>query len=156
MLLTWILERQKKSLTHLFEIRHYSSTPNVDRVVSPNSNVCVIVPISLRKTVQGRVITVAENVRTVQNQTPLLAAIGCGILWQQWLDEGLFANVSELAKHLGKDRSFVSHMLQLALLSPEIIHLAIIGALPDHISLATLRVGLPADWEEQKKVFGIE
>ena len=60
-----------------------------------------------------RVITVVENVRTVQNQTPLLAAIGCGILWQQWLDEGLFANVSELAKHLGKERSFVSHMLHI-------------------------------------------
>ena len=42
------------------------------------------------------------------------------------------------------------------LLSPEIIHLAIIGALPEHISLATLRVGLPADWEEQKKFLGIE
>ena len=47
-------------------------------------------------------------------------------------------------------------MLQLALLSPEIIHLAIIGALPEHVSLATLRVGLPADWEEQKKSMGIE
>ena len=124
--------------------------------VMPNGNVRVTIPVLLRKTVRGRVITVAENVRTVQNQTPLLAAIGCGILWQQWLDEGLFANVSELAKHLGKERSFVSHMLQLALLSPEIIHLAIIGALPEHISMATLRVGLPADWEEQKKFLGIE
>ena len=124
--------------------------------VMPNGNVRVIVPIRLRRTVQGRVITVAENVRTVQGESPLLAAIGCGLLWQQWLDEGLFRNVSELAKHLGKERSFVSHMLQLALISPEIIHLAIIGALPEHISLATLRVGLPADWEEQKKVLGIE
>ena len=123
--------------------------------VMPNGNVRVIVPISLRKTVHGRVITVAENIRTVQGQSPLLAAIGSGILWQQWLDEGLFANVSELAKHLGKDRSFVSHMLQLALLSPEIIHLAIIGALPDHISLAALKVGLPTDWEEQKKFLRI-
>ena len=68
----------------------------------------------------------------------------------------MFANVSELAKHLGKERSFVSHMLQLALLSPEIIHLAIIGALPEHVSLSTLRVGLPADWEEQKKFLQIE
>ncbi len=124
--------------------------------VMPNGNVRVIVPIRLRRTVQGRVITVAENVRTVQGESPLLAAIGCGLLWQQWLDEGLFRNVSELAKHLGKERSFVSHMLQLALLSPEIIHLAIIGALPGHISLATLKVGLPADWEEQKKVLQIE
>ena len=124
--------------------------------VMPNGNVRVIVPIRLRRTVQGRVITVAENIRTVQGESPLLAAIGCGLLWQQWLDEGLFRNVSELAKHLGKERSFVSHVLQLALLSPEIIHLAIIGALPEHISLATLKVGLPADWEEQKKVLQIE
>ena len=124
--------------------------------VMPNGNVRVIVPIRLRRTVQGRVITVAENVRTVQGESPLLAAIGCGLLWQQWLDEGLFRNVSELAKHLGKERSFVSHVLQLALLSPEIIHLAIIGALPEHISLATLKVGLPADWEEQKKFLQIE
>ena len=58
--------------------------------VMPNGNVRVIVPISLRKTVQGWVITVAENVRNVQNQTPLLAAISSGILLQQWLDEGLF------------------------------------------------------------------
>ena len=122
----------------------------------PNGNVRVVVPIRLRRTVQGRVITVAENVRTVQNQTPLLAAIGCGLLWQQWLDEGLFSNVSELAKHLGKERSFVSHMLQLAFLSPEIIHLAIIGALPDHITLKSLKTGLPADWEAQKKFLQIE
>ena len=124
--------------------------------VMPNGNVRVVVPIRLRKTVQGRVITVAENVRTVQNQTPLLAAIGCGLLWQQWLDEGLFANVSELAKHRKKDRSAVSHMLQLARLSPEIIHLAIIGALPNHITLNFLKSGLPADWEEQKKFLRIE
>ena len=124
--------------------------------VMPNGNVRVIVPIRLRRTGQGRVRTVAENVRTVQGESPLLAAIGCGLLWQQWLDEGLFRNVSELAKHLGKERSFVSHMLQLALLCPEIIHLAIIGALPEHISLATLKVGLPADWEEQKKFLRIE
>ena len=86
----------------------------------------------------------------------MLEAIGCGILWQQWLDEGLFDGMSELAKHLGKERAVVSHTLQLALISPEIIHLAIIGALPEHVSLATLKVRLPADWEEQKKFLGIE
>jgi len=29
---------------------------------------------------QGSVITVAENIKAVLNQTPLLAAIGCGFL----------------------------------------------------------------------------
>lgn len=124
--------------------------------VMPNGNVRVVVPISLRKTVRGRVIAIAENIKTVQSQTPLLMAIGCGILWQQWLDEGLFGGVSDLAKHLGKERAVVSHTLQLALLSPEIIHLAIIGAMPDHITLKTFKAGLPANWEEQKKFLRIE
>ena len=44
----------------------------------------------------------------------------------------------------------------MALLSPEIIHLAIIGVLPEHISLETLKIGIPADWKEQKKFLGIE
>ncbi len=124
--------------------------------VMPNGNVRVAVPISLRKTVRGRVIAVAENVKAVQSQTPLLMAIGCGILWQQWLDEGLFSGVSDLAQHLGKERAVVSHTLQLALLSPEIVHLAIIGALPDHVTLKTFKAGLPANWEEQKKFLRIE
>ena len=124
--------------------------------VMPNGNVRITIPIQLRKTARGKVIAVAENLTAVQSQTPLLTAIGCGILWQQWLDEGLFGGVSELARHLGKERAIVSHTLQLALLSPEIIHLAIIGALPDHITLKSLKTGLPADWEEQKKFLRIE
>ena len=47
--------------------------------VMPNGNVRVVVPIRLRRAVQGRVITVAENVRTVQNQMLLRAAIGCDL-----------------------------------------------------------------------------
>ena len=124
--------------------------------VMPNGNVRIIIPIRLRKTARGKVIAEEDNLKSVQQQTPLLTAIGCGILWQQWLDEGLFSGVSELAKHLGKERAIVSHTLQLALLSPEIIHLAIIGALPDHITLKSLKAGLPADWEEQKKFLRIE
>ena len=76
--------------------------------------------------------------------------------WQQWIDDGLFKNVTELAAHLGRDRARVSHTLQLALLSPEIIHLVIIGALPNHITLRIVNRSFPADWEEQKKFFGIQ
>ena len=47
-------------------------------------------------------------------------------------------------------------MVKIVLLSPEIIHPAIIGALPDHVTLKSLKAGLPADWEEQKKILGIE
>jgi len=52
--------------------------------------------------------------------------------------------------------AFCARVLRLAFLSPEIIHQAIIGAIPEHISLATLKVGLPVDWEEQKMFLRIE
>ena len=124
--------------------------------VMPNGNVRVIIPIQLRKTGRTRVIVRKENVQAVQNQIPLLKAIANGIQWQQYLDDGLFKSVQELAKHLGKERAVVSHTLQLAQLSPEIIHLALIGVLPEHITLKSLKTGLPADWEEQKKFLRIE
>ena len=62
----------------------------------------------------------------------------------------------KLAKHLGKERAVVSHTLQLAQLSPEIIHLALIGALPEYITLKSLKTSIPADREEQKKFLRIE
>ena len=60
--------------------------------------------------------------------------------------------------HIGKDGLALKQQIQfvVALLSPEIIHLAIIGALPDHIALKSLKAGLPADWEAQKKFLKIE
>jgi len=124
--------------------------------VMPNGNVRVIIPIQPRKTGRGKVIVRSDNTHTVQSQIPLLRAIANGIQWQQYLNDGLFKSVQELAKHLGKERAVVSHTLQLAQLSPEIIHLALIGALPEHITLKSLQTGLPADWEEQKKFLRIE
>lgn len=128
---------------------------NVSEVM-PNGNVRIIVPINFKKTRTGSVITKAESMKALQNQIPLIAAIADGIQWQQWIDDGLFKNVTELAAHLGRDRARVSHTLQLALLSPEIIHLIIIGALPNHITLRIVNRSFPADWEEQKKFFGIK
>ena len=74
---------------------------------------------------------------------------------QQWLNEGRYNGVGELAKAVGKARAIVTHTLQLALLSPEIIHMAIVGTLPSHISFKNFKAGLPADWTEQKRFLGL-
>jgi len=124
--------------------------------VMPNGNVRVVVPIGFRIVKQAKRIVVEENETEIQMQTPFLIAIANGILWQQWLDEGFVENVQELAKFLKKERAVVSHTLQLALLSPEIIHLAIAGQLPPGINFKTFKAGLPADWDEQKKFLGIK
>ena len=57
--------------------------------VMPNGNVRVIVPIEFRRTIQGRIITFAENVKTVQGHLPMLIAIANGAplqmnSWRIW------------------------------------------------------------------------
>ena len=127
---------------------------NISEVL-PNGNVRVVVPISFRYVKQTKVIVIPETEVGIQMQTPLLIAIANAFLWQQMLDERLVASVDELAKSVKKERAVVSHTLQLALLSPEIIHMALVGTLPEDITLKNFKAGLPADWEEQKKMLGI-
>ncbi len=128
---------------------------NISEVL-PNGNVRVVVPIKFRSVKQTKVIVFPENEIGIQMQTPLLTAIANALAWQQMLDDKQIPNVETLAKYVGKERAIVSHTLQLALLSPEIIHMAIMGTLPANVTLKSFRNGLPADWEEQKRFLGIQ
>lgn len=127
---------------------------NISEVL-PNGNVRVVVPISFRYVKQTKVIVVPETEVGIQMQTPLLLAIANAFLWQQMLDERLVASLDELAKSVKKERAVVSHTLQLALLCPEIIHMALCGTLLENVTLKSFKAGFPADWEAQKKVLGI-
>ena len=127
---------------------------NISEVL-PNGNVRVVVPITIRTVRQGKRIVVADNEKSIQMQTPLLQSIANGIMWQRWLDEGRYRNINELAEAVGRDRAIVFHTLQLAMISPEIVHMAIAGTLPPHLSFKNFKAGLPADWTEQKRFLGL-
>ena len=45
------------------------------------------------------------------------------------IDSGKFSNVHELARAISKDDGYVSRIIRLTLLSPEIIHATIAGTL---------------------------
>ena len=72
--------------------------------------------------------------------------------WQKLIDEGVYSNVQELARAIGKDMAYVS---RITLLSPEIIHGVLTGQL-DQIGVEKCKQPFPVLWDEQKKFFGIE
>ena len=59
-----------------------------------------------------------------------------------------------LAKNLGVDRSYVSRVLQLTLLAPDIVEAGLAGREPSGLSLAKLTQSLPVLWDEQRELFG--
>ena len=70
------------------------------------------------------------------------------------IDSGKITNIRELAKIMNVNESYVARTIRLSTLSPEIIHRAIRGTLPEDISLAKL-YKLPDRWDEQLQQLGI-
>jgi hypothetical protein len=69
---------------------------------------------------------------------------------QQMLDEGVYTTVSEIGDVENISRSYVSRILRLALLAPDIVETILAGRTDQALALEQLERPLPASWEEQR------
>ena len=84
----------------------------------------------------------------------LQQALARGHQWLTWLESGEASSLSDVAKRVGVDNSYVSRMVNLTLLAPDIVHAILEDTLPGHITLFDLAVDPPVLWEEQRRKFG--
>jgi hypothetical protein len=85
---------------------------------------------------------------------PLVVAVARARRWLRLLEGGRYADIADLARDLGVDRSYVSRLLRLALLAPDIVKAIVDGAEPSGLSFRTLVYNVPRGWDEQRKRFG--
>ena len=71
--------------------------------------------------------------------------------WQRMLDEGVYATVSDVGDAENISKSYVSRILRLALLAPDIVEAIIAGQTHQALMLEQLERPLPASWEEQRQ-----
>jgi hypothetical protein len=67
------------------------------------------------------------------------------------LDEGVYTSVSELGDAENISKSYVSRILRLALLAPDIVEAILAGQKDQALMLEQLERPLPACWEEQRR-----
>lgn len=92
-------------------------------------------------------VTPADNDRNI----PLAAAVARGWHWNDLFLSGKYGTIEELANKVGVDKSFVTRMMGLALLAPDIIDAIMEGREPDGLTFKDLAVKpLPLSWEEQR------
>jgi hypothetical protein len=65
------------------------------------------------------------------------------------LEEGVYATVSEIGDADNISKSYVSRILRLALLAPDIIEAILAGRADGSPMLEQLEQPLPAEWERQ-------
>ena len=122
--------------------------------VLDNGNVLVTVPVSLRFRAGRKRLIFQEN--DSLEIDPLAMNLARAFRWQALIDSGTYSNTVELADAIGKDPAYVSRLIRLTLLAPEIVHAILAGTLQISVSMDTLRKELPVRWEDQKKLFGVE
>jgi hypothetical protein len=80
----------------------------------------------------------------------LIKALARAWRWQRRLDDGVYTSVSEIGDAENISKSYVSRILRLALLAPDIIEAIIAGRTDQALMLERLERPLPAGWEEQR------
>ena len=83
----------------------------------------------------------------------LVEALARASRWQKQLDRGVYSSVTEIAEAERISKSYMSRILRLALLAPDIV-LAILGGWADQQAmLEKLERPLAVEWEEQRHHF---
>ena len=84
----------------------------------------------------------------------LVKALARAWRWQKLLDAGVCCSVTEISEAEKISKSYVSRILRLALLAPDVVE-AILGGWADQwVMLEHLERPLPVGWEEQRRMLG--
>lgn len=84
----------------------------------------------------------------------MVRALSRAWMWQKMLDEGKYSSLDHLAAQNKINPSYVSRILRLTLLAPDIKQAILDGAQPRGMSLQDMLKPFPDLWEEQREWFG--
>lgn len=131
-----------------------NKTGKTDIIQASDGRLTLSVPIQIKRR-SGRRLVTLPNGETAKTRpwdtaaTPLQLALARGYLWLAMLESGEVKSLKEIAVREGVDSSYVSRMINLTTLAPEIVAAILDETLPDNIVLFDLAVDPPALWEEQ-------
>jgi hypothetical protein len=86
-----------------------------------------------------------------QSDGTLVKALARAWRWQKLPDEGVYASVSDIGDAENISKSYVSRILRLALLAPDIVEAILVGRTDQALMLEKLERLLPASWVEQRE-----
>jgi hypothetical protein len=84
----------------------------------------------------------------------LVKALARAWRWQRQLDQEVYSSVSDIGDAENISKSYVSRILRLALLAPDIVEAILAGSGDQSMILERLERPLPASWEEQRHAIG--
>lgn len=114
----------------------------------------VMIPFTIRKR-GGRKLIIAPDGVTATPQprarvdSALLKALARGFRWQKMLKEGDYQTLEEIANAENINPSYVSRLLRMTLLAPDIVEAILAGRQPAGLTMARAMQPFPVVWKHQ-------
>ena len=84
----------------------------------------------------------------------MVKALARAFRWRKLLEDGVYSGIEDLARAEKINTSYVSRILRLTLLAPDIVEMILDGRQPTWVTLNNLVKPFPIEWELQQAKFG--
>ena len=119
--------------------------------------ISIRIPMTFKKRGGRRIIVRPDG--TNENPIPaattdrsMVKAIARAFRWQRLLEDGTYKCLDDIARSERIGASFVSRIIRLSLLSPNIVDAILEGRQPAHLTLKRLMKPFPMEWEGQNRL----
>lgn len=85
-----------------------------------------------------------------RTDSTLVKALARAFRWKRMLESGEFATIAELAEREGIAPSYMTRVLRLTLLAPDIVEAVLDGSQQNELTLAQVLEPFPITWSEQR------
>lgn len=132
-------------------------TGEPDILQTSDGRLTLSVPIQIKRR-SGRKLVTLPNAETAPvrpwdvTPTPLQLTLSRGHRWLAMLESGEAKSLKEITAREGIDNSYMSRMVNLTTLVPDIVVAILDDTLPNHITLFDLASGTPLLWDEQRAI----
>ena len=113
----------------------------------------VRVPLTIRKQRGGRKLVLTPggmaNRGASAADTTLVKALARAFRWRRMMETGRFATLNELAAAEKINSSYVSRLLRLTLLAPNVVEAILDGRQPEGMTLPGLMEPFPVEWQRR-------
>ncbi len=119
-----------------------------------DQTVTVTVPFAIRKRGGRKLVITPDGVTSApvprtRVDSALLKALARGFRWRKLLEKGHFATIQEIAEAENINPSYVSRLLRMTLLAPEIVEAILAGRKPEGLTMAKAMRPFPLEWRRQ-------
>jgi hypothetical protein len=120
--------------------------------------VTVTVPFAIRKRGGRKLVITPDGVAApptprARIDSALLKALARGFRWRKLLETGDFATIEEIAAAENINPSYVSRLLRMTLLAPEIVEAILAARQPEGLTTARAMQPFPEEWVRQHEHF---